>query len=827
MYFLKKRPTLVAFLIPFTICILICIIAGVYPFGSRCLLHMDLYHQYLPFFTELRNKILNGGSLMYSWNVGLGSDFVSVYAYYLASPLNWLVVLFPKNHVIEFMEILILLKIALSGASFFYFLREHYTKKYSAITYVFSTAYAFSGFVAAYSWNIMWMDVVALAPLVIVGSEKLVKDKKPSLYYCSLSLAIICNYYLCIMLCIFLVFYFLWLFIKEKQGRIFTIIRFGTYSLLAGATGAVMMIPEMKILSYSGSASMSFPKKMEWYFNLMSEVGRMCATSSSYNGAGNWPNLYAGTFSIVLVLLYLFNTKISWRSKILPLSMIGIFSVSFANNYLDFIWHGLHFPDSLPARQSYLFVFVILCVGYRALLNWKGIPKWTIAVAAVISLMLIVISGFYQEQTVTDWYSIIIGVLFVLVYSILMGLVHIASKKNRSGIIKFACGMAIVELTLNMATTGLGTTSRTDYTANENGIEKALELASEDAQKEGNLFYRIEDTERLTKNDDCRYGYASGTQFSSLMNINVSHFYQRFYMEGGKNFYCYNGATPITSSMLSVKYFISDSDELESPLKTMVGKADDHYLYKNNYCLPVGFMMSERSVNNLENSVNSKIGGINSLSYILGANDEMLSVYTCNQEVSEGITTLEFDEDGYYYASYIMCDADTLTFEHNNTSTKYSKTTHKYLFDLGQIQAGETVEVSNTQSEEIRFNVYKLNMEAVETSYDTLSGQTFNVTEFSDTRVCGTIDAQEAGRLIFSIPKEEGWTVYVDDEKVKAESFSDTFLSVHVSSGTHEVRLVYETPGLMSGIKISVASIGLFAMLQLLRKFFAKKRFFR
>ena len=237
--------------------------------------------------------------------------------------------------------------------------------------------------------------------------------------------------------------------------------------------------------------------------------------------------------------------------------------------------------------------------------------------------------------------------------------------------------------------------------------------------------------------------------------------------------------------------------------------------------------MSERTVNNWENSVNSKIGGINSLSYILGANDEMLSVYTCYQEVSEGITTLEFDEDGYYYASYSMCDADTLTFEHNNTSTKYSKTTHKYLFDLGQIQAGETVEVSNTQSEEIRFNVYKLNMEAVDTAYDTLSGQTFNVTEFSDTRVCGTIDAQEAGRLIFSIPKEEGWTVYVDGEKAKAESFSDTFLSVHISSGTHEVRLVYETPGLMSGIKISVASIGLFAMLQLLRKFFAIKRFFR
>ena len=40
-----------------------------------------------------------------------------VFAYYLASPLNWLVVLFPKSHIIEFIELLIIFKISLSGAT--------------------------------------------------------------------------------------------------------------------------------------------------------------------------------------------------------------------------------------------------------------------------------------------------------------------------------------------------------------------------------------------------------------------------------------------------------------------------------------------------------------------------------------------------------------------------------------------------------------------------------------------------------------------------------------------------------------------------------------
>ena len=110
MNFVKKHPLLTAFLIPFFICIIICIGNGVYPFGDYCLLHMDLYHQYLPFFNELWEKLRNGASLMYTWNIGLGSDFVSVFAYYLASPLNWLVVLFPKSHIIEFIELLIIFK---------------------------------------------------------------------------------------------------------------------------------------------------------------------------------------------------------------------------------------------------------------------------------------------------------------------------------------------------------------------------------------------------------------------------------------------------------------------------------------------------------------------------------------------------------------------------------------------------------------------------------------------------------------------------------------------------------------------------------------------
>ena len=86
----ERMPLIASFFLPFFILTVICIFHDVYPFGEQCILHIDMYHQYCPFFTELMDKIKHGGSMFYSWNIGLGADFISLYAYYLASPLNWL-----------------------------------------------------------------------------------------------------------------------------------------------------------------------------------------------------------------------------------------------------------------------------------------------------------------------------------------------------------------------------------------------------------------------------------------------------------------------------------------------------------------------------------------------------------------------------------------------------------------------------------------------------------------------------------------------------------------------------------------------------------------
>lgn len=811
----KAFPYLAAFFLPFVICVIICIGKGVYPFGDNCILHIDMYHQYCPFFVEFQNKLRHGGSLMYSWNLGMGSDFVSLYAYYLASPLNFLILLCPKNHIIEFMTLLIVVKIAFCGLTFFMFIRHHYklvgkdgrlhgNQVIPAL--VFSTAYALSGFVAAYSWDIMWLDSVALFPLIIVGLEKLVQEKKAGIYYLTLALSIFSNYYISIMICIFLVFYFILLFFSQKKGKAGALLRFTWYSALAGISSALLLLPEIAIMVRSGSAEDSFPKTVEWYFNLIAELGRAATAAEVYTANDHWPNLYAGAFSLVLVWLYVLNKRISWKEKLPRLLMLGFFLLSFANNQLDYIWHGMHFPQSLPARQSFLYIFMILSMSFAAVRKWKGNRIWHILFSTVFALTLLFLSGITGDESVTGQMALIITGLFICVYGIILLLTKLTSKRVRLALRDFVWCIAVAELAVNMALTGFGVTSRVAYTDKEIFYEKLLEMAEQDAGED--VFYRIEDNGRKTKNDDARYGYRSVTIFSSLMNLDVSHLFQSVYMEGGKNYYCYNGATPLPSAMFGVRYLLSTCYMENSRVRTMVGECNGNYLYRNNYCLPAGYIISEQAVADWVMSDVDKIGSLNSLARLLGAKEDMMVLGTCVMEERAGESTIEIAEDGYYYADYVRCDSDNLTVSRDDGWGKtYSKTTHRYLLELGECKAGTKVSITNSNGESISYHLYRLNFDALDEAYETLGRQTMQVTDVSDTEIQGSIDVKEAGRLVLSVPADEGWELYIDGKKTEITPFKEALVGVHVEKGKHEISLRYTTPGLKTGAMASAGAV--------------------
>ena len=104
------------------------IFLGYFPMGDNIILKVDMYHQYGPFHEELRNRLVNGKSFLYSWESGLGRDFLSQFAYYTASPLSFLMVLFPQGNMPEAMALFILLKVAFSASFFAFYLKRKFKR---------------------------------------------------------------------------------------------------------------------------------------------------------------------------------------------------------------------------------------------------------------------------------------------------------------------------------------------------------------------------------------------------------------------------------------------------------------------------------------------------------------------------------------------------------------------------------------------------------------------------------------------------------------------------------------------------------------------------
>ena len=63
----KIRNPVLSFCLVLGIFLVLAAVKGFHPFGEYSILQIDLFHQYAPFQEELRSRLLEGKSLIYSW----------------------------------------------------------------------------------------------------------------------------------------------------------------------------------------------------------------------------------------------------------------------------------------------------------------------------------------------------------------------------------------------------------------------------------------------------------------------------------------------------------------------------------------------------------------------------------------------------------------------------------------------------------------------------------------------------------------------------------------------------------------------------------------
>ncbi len=69
---------------------------------------------------------------------------------------------------------------------------------------------------------------------------------------------------------------------------------------------------------------------------------------------------------------------------------------------LDFIWHGLHFPTSLPGRQSFLYAFLVLVIAYEALLYIRELKLWQVFAAGGMSVVFLLFCNHFMDETTME-----------------------------------------------------------------------------------------------------------------------------------------------------------------------------------------------------------------------------------------------------------------------------------------------------------------------------------------------------------------------------------------------------------------------------------------
>ncbi len=803
-------------------------IGDVGPFGGRCLIVVDGVHQYLPFFSEYQEKLQNFESLQYSFDVGMGNNFISLWSYYLSSPLNLIIMLCSKSGLPMAMNIIISVKVILAAVCFAYFLMHtgKRPRKNPGII-VFSLFYAFSSFVIGYYWNLMWLDCVFIFPIIILGMEKLMRENDSRMYILALLYSFICNYYISFMICIFLV---LWFFtfhfcsVKQffKRG-----IRFAVASLVTAAMGAVVLVPAYEGIMTTASAEFSFP---EWeFYGAFVDTLRthlFCSEVMTNQVGDSGTNLYCGLFTVLLAIIFFFVGRISLEKKIKYLLLLVLFVISFNNQLLNYIWHGFHNQYGIPNRFAFLYIFVILLMAYEVYLKRKRVTI-PMVVFAYILCMLFVIYAFYNAEIVYDERTYIASGVLLTIYFLVFVLYKVLPKQWKRKMGGAIVGIAILEMAVNgwIAFVQVGTSEAEYYY----GETKTFETLIERVEEADTQWSRSDVLQPILVDEATWHNLPSIGIFGSTVPGEMVSIMGDLGFYTGANEYLYYGATPLTNAMFGVKYVYTREGDYINVDMDLYDSEENVSVYRNRYNLPIGYMVRSevQTFDTLDNGPftvqNELSGSMTGVEPIFSSifDDMGTEVYGTNMEMTlrddfnasyksangsakgEFIYTIPHDMDLYVncsgsnvYKIALLIDGNEVAFD------RY----HGQLFRVGEVKKGQIVAIQFVlnEGEDLSGNLYCYPMEFMEEqflqAYNILASQAIEMTEYSDTKIEGKLTVREDGLFMTSIPYDEGWSIYANGEKVTTCRVLEGFLGAELPEGDYTIKMVYQCPGLVKGL---------------------------
>ena len=814
-YLKKYLPEILTFIVPILIMLISCIINKTYPFGKEILPKYDGYYQYAGFTSYYKNVLLGKESLFYSFKGLLGYNFYATSIYYMFNPTNLLCIFSTSENILEYYTFIILLRIGLSGFTMCKYLKYKFKNQSNLRYIIFSISYALMAYNVCYFFNYMYFDTVVLFPIVILGLDKLIYERKNRLYIISLTLSIISNFYIGYMVCIFSLLYFIYNIVIYKLDR--NIIKdFIISSLLSGFMCMIIIIPEASEL-LKGKALLYTSNKTEYFkfnMNFLNIFYKFLpGSTSNYDLKYGMVNIYVSLFVIILVIKYFFNKKISKKERITTLIFILFFLFSISFNLLDFAWQLFQRPIWYPNRYIFTFSFFLITIAMKEITNitYKtNIKENLIIIISFILLTLYSIISLKIHNDNLKIISYILGIILILQYTFFL------NNKNAKYLLVM---LFFIEVTTNAIFTLkiMGkTTTMTQYKTNEEINEKAVKHIKEIENKDNN-FYRMELSTSTVHNSPSLLNYNGINHFNSVKNAKTLNFLNKFnYQVTDDTSVEFNNYNPYLTSLLGIKYINGSKDEMyyENVYN------ENPYMYLNKDALSLGYMIynkefkeSNSSYQNTENLINSMLNtDIKRYKVIDNFNGEDTEIKEIdNKKYVISKTSIKIEMEDKASNSMFLIPSRNISFVANysifinDEEIKDAVIKQSPIF----INKGDTYKIiikSNLSKTELNsLKWYQIDYDKYIETINELKKNEFNITKYNkDNHIEGNIDVNnDKNVLLLTIPYDKGWNIYVDDNKVNYDICFDSFICLDLDKGKHNIKMNYVPSGFIVGLIIS------------------------
>lgn len=837
----------ISFIIPLVIMFGVYLSQGIYWNSDTSPLLGDGFHQYVIFDLNLRNILHGSDSLFYTFTSGLGLNFYALSSYYLGSFLSPLVYFFDVSSMPDAVYLSTLLKFGLIGLSTFFSLSKIFKNIPALLRLALSNSYALMSFTVSQLEIKTWLDVFILIPLILTGLHLLITEKKRILYFTSLSILFIQNYYFGYMTALFLVVWYFCQLSWDFKSRKFSFLDFFLTSLLAGLTSFIMTLPTLFDLRTHGEKLTAITKiktDASWYLDLFAKQFIGAFDTTKY---GSIPMIFVGLLPFILTIVFFTLKSIKFHVKLCYATLLLIIIASFYLEALDLFWQGMHAPNMFLHRFAWIFSTLLIYISAEVLNRVKDIKLWN-----VLFSMTFLLFGYLATIYFKNHYSFLtkLNILLTLEFLVVYLLLLLALIKKLISLKIFSILILIFTISeisfnassqLNGITKEWGFASRSTYDKDIPSMEAILEYI----KQQPDTFTRTEKLQTQTGNDSMKFNYNGISQFSSVRNRSASTTLDKLgFKSSGTNLNLrYANNTIIADSLFGISYNISETYPDKYGFYPSYQK-DNLTLYKNQFALPIAFAtqslykdvtFNDHTLDNQTQFLN-QIAGLNEeyfypINHHTDSGDKVVNLNGTDTEDATISYSIEVPDNSQVYLSMtklnfsndkkkqidIIVNGEKKSFTTDNVFTFFNLgySEHKQTFDI-QIKFPGNAQVSFESP-----TFYRLDTKKYTEAIRKIKENPVEVSSYKN-KVTVNYKVKNETSIFFTIPYDQGWSAYQNGKKLQIQQAQTGFMKIDVPEGEGTITLSFIPKGFVAGASCSLIAIIVFIFYDIQRKKYSR-----